>query len=106
MFNIHNLLIYQLGFVGILPDLGQSNRAVEAEEDAKWKRELLDDNPGLVAEKLDLHGRLLDLLHLKGVDDPDGEIADQEEGYDLSARLAPVLVRAVDPAPGDVLNEE
>ena len=84
---------------------------MEAEEDAKWKRELLDDNPGLVAEKLDLiknsssvfiltdmdqtadlHGRLLDLLHLKGVDDPDGEIADQEEGYDLSARLAPVLV--------------
>lgn len=87
----------------------ESDRAVEAEEDAEWKRELLYDNPGLVAEKLDLiknissviilildqtadlHGRLLDLLHLECVDDPDGEIADEEEGDDLSARLAPVL---------------
>ena len=41
--------------------------------------------------KPNLHGGLLDLLDLEGVDDPDGEVADQQEGHHLPTRLRPVL---------------
>jgi hypothetical protein len=42
-----------------------------------------------------LDWRLLDLLDLEGVDDPDGEVADEEESYHLTTRLRPVLHRSI-----------
>jgi hypothetical protein len=41
-----------------------------------------------------LDWRLLDLLDLECVDDPDGEVADEEEGHHLPTRLRPVLQRS------------
>jgi hypothetical protein len=38
-----------------------------------------------------LDWRLLDLLDLECVDDPDGEVADEKEGHHLATRLRPVL---------------
>jgi hypothetical protein len=42
-----------------------------------------------------LDWRLLDLLDLECVDDPDGEVADEEEGDHLTTRLRPVLHRSI-----------
>ena len=40
-----------------------------------------------------LNGWLLDLLDLEGVDDPDGEVANEQEGNDLTTRLRAILGR-------------
>ncbi len=42
-----------------------------------------------------LDRRLLDLLDLECVDDPDGEVADEEEGHHLPTRLRPVLQHSI-----------
>jgi hypothetical protein len=42
-----------------------------------------------------LDWRLLDLLDLECVDDPDGEVADEKEGHHLPTRLRPVLQHSI-----------
>jgi hypothetical protein len=42
-----------------------------------------------------LDWRLLDLLDLECVDDPDGEVADEEESHHLTTRLRPVLQHSI-----------
>lgn len=75
--SVGNVSVNQLGFVGILPYLGQGHCTVESEEDAEGQGHLLDDHPGHVAEEFNLHRGLLDLLDLECVDHPDGQVADQ-----------------------------
>ena len=57
---------------------------MEAEEDAEGQRDALDERPGEVAEELRLDGAVLHLVHLEGVDDPHGQVADQQERHHLN----------------------
>jgi len=50
---------------------------VESEEDAKWKSQLLNDHPWLVAKEFNLNRRLLNFLNFKGINNPDSQVADQ-----------------------------
>ena len=48
------LSVAQLGLVAVLPDLGQYDGGVEAEEDAQRQGHPLDHGPRLEAEKVEL----------------------------------------------------
>ena len=77
------ILVEELGLVGVLPDVGEDDGGVEAEEDAEGEGGALDERPGEVAEELRLDGAVLHLVHLEGVDDPHGQVADQQERHHL-----------------------
>ena len=89
-----------------LPDLGERDGAVEPVEDAERYADPLHEGPGQEAVEVDLHGIGRDLLRLERVDDPHGDVADEEEGDDLPAGLAAVVLRQMDPPARDVGDEE
>jgi len=60
---------------------------VKPEEDAEWQRQFLNDDPGLVAKKFNLNWRFFHFLNFKGINNPNGEIANQKESHDLSSWL-------------------
>jgi len=53
-----------------------------------------------------LHGISADFLHFKGVDDPHRDVANQQEGDHLAARLCPFVLWQVDTAPGHICDEQ
>lgn len=53
-----------------------------------------------------LHWVGADLLHFKRVDDPHGDIADQQESDHLATRLCPFVLRQMDTAPRHVCDEQ
>ena len=57
---------------------------MEAEKDAEREGDALDQRPRKVAEELRLDRAVLHLVHLEGVDDPHGQVADQEECHHLN----------------------
>ena len=72
----------------LLPDLAEADRRVEAVEDGQRHRHVRDDRPHpLAAVEVDLDGVRVRPVGLQGVDRPHGEVADQEEGHQLPARL-------------------
>ena len=48
--------------------------------------------PGEVSEELRLDGGVLHLVHLEGVDDPHGQVADQQERHHLRSKEVHVTV--------------
>jgi len=58
---------------------------VKPKEDAERKSQLLDDDPGLVAKKLNLNWRFFNFLNFKRINNPDGKIANEKECHNLPA---------------------
>ena len=54
----------------------------------------------------DLHGAVLDLLDLEGVDDPHGEVTEKKEGDHLTAWFVRVLAAGRDATALSVGNEQ
>ena len=109
---------------------------MEAEKDAERQGDALDQRPRKVAEELRLDRAVLHLVHFEGVDDPHGQVADQQECHHLnelkklflfsallrlmersgwprnpactclSPRLLSILTGGVDPPPLGVGDEE
>ena len=72
----------------LLPNLAEADGRVEAVENGERHRDVRDDRPHpLAAVEVDLDGVRVRPVGLQGVDRPHGEVADQEEGHDLPARL-------------------
>lgn len=65
-------------------------------EDAERQCQTLDYRPGQEAIKFELHRVSLHLLRLESIDDPHGDIADEEECDDLTAWLGTVVLWKVD----------
>lgn len=80
--------------VGILPYFSVDDCRVESVKDAQRQRDALDNSPRKESVEIDLHGIRLHLLHLKCVDEPQSQVADEEESNRLSARLGSVLFHA------------
>lgn len=98
--------VAQLRLVAVLPYLSEDHRGVEPEEDAQGQGHSLDDRPRVEAEEVQLHGTVFNFLHLKGVDDPHGQVADEEEGDHLAARFLRVLVGGGNPPALSVRDEQ
>jgi len=79
---------------------------MEAVEDAERQRHPLHHRPGQEAIEIQLNRVGDHFLSLEGVDDPHGDIADEQEGDNLSARLAAVMFRQVHAATSDVCDEQ
>jgi len=79
---------------------------VESEEYAEWQSDALNDRPGIKPKKAQLHWRVLHFLDFKGVDDPHGEVADEQESDDLSTGFGGVVAAGVDPSSLGVGDEE
>jgi len=99
-------LVHQFGFVRIFPDLDEDDWRVEPEKDAERQGDALNDRPGVKSEESQLYGWVLDFLNFEGVDDPHGEVANEEECDNLSTRLWVVVVGGVDPPPLGIGDEE
>lgn len=99
------LRLLQARLVAGLPYLRERDRAVEPVEDAERQGDPLDDGPGEEPVEVELHRVRHHFLRLERVDDPHGQVADQQEGDHLSARLAAVVLRQVDPPARHVRDE-
>lgn len=79
---------------------------METVEDAKWQSEALNQGPGHVAIKVQLHGIGQYFLCLEGVNEPHGNVADEQESDGLARRLAAFLLREMHAAAGHVGDEQ
>ena len=77
----------------VLPDVGEADGGMEAVVDPKRDRDVAEDGPGLGPIELHLQRVVLGLLRLESVDDPHGEVAEQQEGDVLPPWLLPLLQR-------------
>lgn len=93
-------------FIAGLPDLRERDRAVEPVEDAERQSDPLHDGPGEEPVEIELHRVRHHFLRLERVDDPHGQVADQQEGDYLSARLAAIVLRQVNPSTRNVRDEQ
>ncbi len=98
--------VVQLGLVAVLPDVGQDDGGVEAEEDAERQQQAVDHGPRAEAVEVALHRAVLDLLHLEGVHEPERDVDDEQEGDHLPARLVVVLPLGADSPSLRVSNEQ
>lgn len=73
--------------VGIDPDVRETDRRVEPEEDDKRDTDVGDDVPGHKAVELAVQGHRLRFLDLERVDDPERQVAKQQERYECTARF-------------------
>ncbi len=67
--------------IGVDPDVGQTDGGVETEEDDKRNADVRDDVPGqhAVVFRMQLDG--FGFLHLERVDDPQWQVAQEQEGH-------------------------
>ena len=78
--------------VGDDPDVGQTDAGVETEEDSKREGQIDHQDPCLSAVEF-LHARSgRHVPHLEGVNDPHGQVDDQEKGDQRAAGLLDQLV--------------
>lgn len=85
-------LVFGLQFRELLPNITQANGRMEAEEYGQWCGDVREYRPTQRAVEVQLHWCALATSRFQRVDSPHGEVADQQEGYHLSARLATYLV--------------
>ena len=76
---------------GILPDVGEADGGMKAIVDTERNRDVAEDGPRLRTVELNLQGVVIGLLRLESVNDPHGEVAEQQESDILSPRLLPLL---------------
>lgn len=62
---------------------------MEPEEDDEWHAQVTDDAPRQVAVERGVYRQVLDLLHLEYADDPQRQVAEDEEGDQRPAGLGP-----------------
>lgn len=96
----------QARLVAGLPDLGEGDGGVEAVEDAERQGEALHQGPGDESVEVKLNRVGEDFLGFKGVDEPHGDVADEQEGDGLARRLGALLFGQVHAAPGHVRDEQ
>ena len=87
VFQMETSQLLALDDVGIDPDIRETHGRVEPEEDDQRNADVRDDVPGHEAIEMAVQGHRLRLLDLKGVDDPQRQVAEQQEGHQRAPRL-------------------
>ena len=75
-----NILLARVLFV----QLDAQDKRVEAKEYDEGAGQALNDHPTLHAEDLGLDGARVPVLELEGVDDPHGQVAEQQKVADIA----------------------
>ena len=96
----------RLHLVRSLPNLAQTDGAVEPVEDGQRHGDVRDDGPRPEAVEVQLHGVRLCPGLLQRVDRPHRQIRHQQERHDLPAWLPPDLLRRGDRPPRRVQDED
>lgn len=100
------IVLLQSRLVTRLPYFGQRNCRMESMKDAEWQSDTLHYCPRQEAVEFELYWVRLNFLSFERVDDPHGDVANEEEGDHLPAWLGPVVFWQVDAATRHVCYEK
>ena len=77
--------------VCVLPDLNENNTGVEPVEDEEGERDSRNDSPSQQSVELGLDALGDVAVGHEGVEHPEGDVGEEEEGDDLSPRFGSLL---------------
>ena len=101
----HDAVLLLIEAVRVFPNLGVNDGRMESVENAEGQRDALHDGPRQESVKIHLDGIGFHFLHFEGVDEPEGEVADEEKGDRLPAGLGTVLLCGAHATPRHVRDE-